>query len=753
MVGGPAMKYLLSLLLLVTPLEATLSGSISGASYKFDETVVTFPILVQGSNGTGANSKAVKLNIPTVPTAATKLRLRLHGIEFPEQASVQVNTGAKIAITNSNFTCPDPWVKAYGCLMEGEHTLWVEASLASGLVKQGLNTITFFFNKTDGNNSGYRVLGIQILDGNGKALIPASQFQFDDPATYKATTGNPANGLTLFQTATLVFPTAQKFKDKRFRQKTIRGTATAHCADCHDKLGRDLAIFNYENESIYSRSRFHGLSDSDSNDIVAYIRSLSATNGGSVTYCPNGRPWNPAYQPGPGMDSVPIQCWTAGAGVDAALNSDEAMYAWMDPTGNPSDGDPNRSFNIRETPIPIQFLDWNHLLPAIHPNDAYPTANFLGSQFYKDYVQLSNTLTPRNGSAYASMKYVLSDWELHRQQWFSPLYCHSNCGTKYTDPKYTNSVYGVPQWQWIKQWELLVGNSLEDMPQSVFSPPAIPDVRAWPNGITFRTSVSIIQIPPPSGGSQVTNGIEDGTIRAFNRVSQVWYLLQMVLNTSQHQQLCDHPVDFGYMQGFIHGMAATVGNNGKDPLPAQAVYGMSTYVTRKGLEANISTANDPKQGCNTGFQPGSTGGASTDLSLYYQTLGSVKLPIWGSLSNTQRNNMLMAVTQAYVKYLDQWYKSNYFSGGMIDNTGVTPGGWYMGDLQSRIAYNMPRYKTWTGDTATTQRWNDIANDWWPALKCASTGGTNCPNTSTTWVWKNLLTTTCTGTSNLSCGTD
>src|SRR2546423_10732893 len=48
----------------------------------------------------------------------------------------------------------------------------------------------------------------------------------------------------------------------------------AHCADCHAHDGRDLKYFNFSNASIVDRSRFHGLSVMEGEQIASYIRSF-----------------------------------------------------------------------------------------------------------------------------------------------------------------------------------------------------------------------------------------------------------------------------------------------------------------------------------------------------------------------------------------------------------------------------------------------------------------------------------------------
>src|SRR5438477_9072912 len=95
----------------------------------------------------------------------------------------------------------------------------------------------------------------------------------------------------------------------------------AHCADCHAYDGRDLKYFGFSNASIIARSRFHGLSDLQGQEIASYIRSVPVPS--------PGRPWNPPYQPGPGLDARPVANWAAGAGLSWALDSDLASLPFI----------------------------------------------------------------------------------------------------------------------------------------------------------------------------------------------------------------------------------------------------------------------------------------------------------------------------------------------------------------------------------------------------------------------------------------
>src|SRR5215831_1872087 len=74
----------------------------------------------------------------------------------------------------------------------------------------------------------------------------------------------------------------------------------ATCADCHAHDGRDLKYFNVSNASI----------------------SRSPATSAACRFPASVRPWNPPYQPVPGLDARPISHWAAGAGLAWILDRD-----------------------------------------------------------------------------------------------------------------------------------------------------------------------------------------------------------------------------------------------------------------------------------------------------------------------------------------------------------------------------------------------------------------------------------------------
>ncbi|HVK56556.1 MAG TPA: hypothetical protein VM532_16195 [Burkholderiales bacterium] len=237
------------------------------------------------------------------------------------------------------------------------------------------NRIQFRFNGTDGESNGFRILNVQLQDA-GASNVGANTIQRFDPHAErdvsKIALADVDAGRTLWYAHGAIV-----------KSSIVNRPLQAACASCHASNGRDLQYFNYSNNSIIQRSRFHGLSETQGRQIVAFLRSSLK----DVPYVEKARPWNPPYQPGPGLDCTGASCgyrWSGGAGLEAVLNSpSDAVAALFGKTvSNPlnitqADVDnvmnANATMNAREIPIPLQFPDWNAWLPTVHPLDVWPT--------------------------------------------------------------------------------------------------------------------------------------------------------------------------------------------------------------------------------------------------------------------------------------------------------------------------------------------------------------------------------------------
>jgi hypothetical protein len=279
------------------------------------------------------------------------------------KGSVRLNGGPWVQLMNGNaaMSC-EKHEAEYGCLNGTYMTVRVRVAidaLGSPGLKVGANTLEFRFDATDGVSSGWRVLAMDVRDANGQTLL-TDNFVQDNPDDWEPPLNNPtdiAAGDELWSSAALT----------DFGQTPIHGK----CASCHESEGYDLKYFNYSNKSIIARSMFHGLSELQGKQIASYIRSQDSRLPQGVKISEAGRPWNPPYQPGPGLDAKPVELWAAGAGVDAVLESDSQMKDYMFPGGV---YDPNRLgatgfLNPREMPQAFQYPDWSAWLPTIALED------------------------------------------------------------------------------------------------------------------------------------------------------------------------------------------------------------------------------------------------------------------------------------------------------------------------------------------------------------------------------------------------
>ena len=306
------------------------------------------------------------------PLVKAKASLRIVG-----DASVTNSSAPWVDITNSTVQV-DPMALAHGGINGGMVTLsfqlTVDAATRARLVAApGTNRIEFRFNGTDGNSNGFRVLDVQLQDATGKNLTPATK-NWADISLEKSAGQNPtaasAAGQALWSGRNLLI-----------KSPIVPRKIRAACNDCHATDGRDLQYFNYSNNSIVQRSIFHGLTAEQGQDIAAYLRA--SLYGAKVPHVAAAAPWNPPFQPGPGLDAKPAVEWTAGAGLSAVLPDGKAFMKAL--FGKPVDDTPlsvtqadinsvldaTKVLNTREQPIALQFPDWNAWLPPVHPLDIW----------------------------------------------------------------------------------------------------------------------------------------------------------------------------------------------------------------------------------------------------------------------------------------------------------------------------------------------------------------------------------------------
>ena len=197
-----------------------------------------------------------------------------------------------------------------------------------------------------------------------RCLIPYSSYQYLDPSTYPSYGGNAGNGATLWASGTI----------KNHFDYFPGHASLAHCANCHTKTGFDLKYFAWPPYVIKVECRARDLTESQANDIVAFI----AAN--STPVPAKGRPWNPPYQPGCAIDSSAVSNWAAGCGLEWILTYDQDIREFAVPGGTPpswaggsyAQWAPSAGgINPRTTPISLSLPAWWQWLPVINPLDSY----------------------------------------------------------------------------------------------------------------------------------------------------------------------------------------------------------------------------------------------------------------------------------------------------------------------------------------------------------------------------------------------
>jgi hypothetical protein len=526
---------------------------------------ILLPVEVLGAAGTTV-SRTVTLQDRQAESPRS-LWLQVHGLRYADQASVQVNSSAWMPLNNSTVTIPEP-ARSFGGIGGGFSTVVMTLSLPNGAVVPGTNTLRFRFNQTDGIVSAYRVLAFNFLASDGSKLLPPDDFVQDAPEAWAPPLPDAASiraGQELWKTASLAannLPNSPRIQ--------------ARCADCHAKDGRDLKYFNFSNASIVDRSRFHGLSALQGEQIASYIRNLPLPS--------PGRPWNPPYQPGPGLDDRPVSNWAAGAGLTWVLERDIDALPYLvtqrgaqvkrDAASSPVSVSslrelagkitpdlfrPDGNLNPREIPIALQLPDWSGWLPRVHPKDAWGP-DFAQSEFAALYDGESPPESKSKRSTKQPLRTLLSavqssdrnvrpvpaafdDWTQARRAFLK----------RFIKPKMewspalTDKVYSTQLWQLVKTWEMMQEFGLEKRGREIFG--SLADSRTWCNTIPAETAPSSALIPDGAsgvGGSALTN----------EYFMAAWYELQIVLNTGNHQHRDRAPVDWVYVIGRFNDLHA-----------------------------------------------------------------------------------------------------------------------------------------------------------------------------------------------------
>ena len=481
------------------------------------------------------------------------------------------------------------------------------------------------------------------------------------PATWQAPSSlasDIAAGKSLWSTAALMTP---------------GGPIRARCADCHAQDGRDLKYFNYSNNSIRVRSMFHGLTQQQGDQIASYIRSLNAPAPASA------RPWNPAYQPGPGLDAGPAVNWSAGAGLDAVLDRDVDMLNYLAPSGNTSSWAADRNISARDMPLAFPLPDWNKWLPRIHPLDAWGDL-FTVSYSPNAYIRLRSNLVRGDANVYLKNKPDFG-W-LTDASFLIPL--TPEPGSPLWTASMVDKMYSTRLWIMVKQWELNQEFQLEDLGRAVHGPQA--ETRAWVGGAPFMVSPNMLHIPPGAAG------LGNGSVKNWYYLAFAWYQSQLILNYSYYTPQ-GRPIDWPYAQGMINQLGA----NTSAPQASLLLLWMVKALQISQLDGG------PELG-SAGWNPG----INTPVYFAYPDFNR----LWGEYTASQR----ATYTQAYV---EQWFAKirtftpqQFYLGGMVSPTEV-PTLSYTGSVGSQLNYSIPQLNFFGVSSSLVSQIADWAKTLWP----------------------------------------
>jgi hypothetical protein len=564
---------------------------------------IALPIEVLGPGGT---SKSVTFDLQSTD-GITEIYLRCHACGYDDRAldadpakvkaTLRINGGPPIALKsysgggtvvgNTAVKVMSP-EKENGGIGGGFRT--VRFTVPAAGLKAGANTLSFEHTTPDARSIGFRIIDLTVRQG-AVDVIPKAQRKLVDASQWKPAlpATDIAIGKALWSKRDSLYDAHVDSLDGTMKGGNITGNIKASCAECHASDGRDLHYFRYSDESITQRSIFHGLSDMQGKQIAAYIRSLA-----NVPAPAGAWPWNPPYQPGPGMDSKPVTSWAAGAGVDAVLAKDADMLPYLFPGGRTDSASVSKvvdrysTLNLREMPIALQLADWNTWLPRLHPLDAFnsnvPEVNTdeKGRQVYaKPFFEVmydTAAAAPSNAALDAMFQrtaawfgrgatcytqsvntgpYLRSIDGLVATKGLALAGAPSFAGRQCVDYRVDEpqmwaleaAKTGLSAWMAVKQWEIVNGNNLEEESKRIGTNVCsggrcinASEPRGW-----GTTNQSIFQRAAHyTGYNSRRFRDQDSLVSTYGNTA--WYHLQLVLNGGYRQS---QPAHFPYVQLWI----------------------------------------------------------------------------------------------------------------------------------------------------------------------------------------------------------
>jgi len=526
-------------------------------------------------------TEVVSVDVPLSANAAEKLYLQIHNIRFGGQVSVSVNGATWKHLYNHNVELYHE-EEAFDGIGGIFPTIRMDVPLEPGDVVTGQeNTISFRLNGTDGVTTAIRVLDFNFKDALGDFLLSADQFIDEDPSAWTA----PSHDSEAIDAGRALWRDGVLLNDS-ISQVQIN----ANCMSCHFEDGSDLKYFNYSNKTIIDRSRFHGLSYKEGEQIASYIRTRD-------TIAP-GRPWNPPFQPGANVDPKPsdsttVQAekaasWLAGAGIEAVTDvNQQDLFDAIFPEGSGNGDvadlmDHANLLNLRELPLPVMMPDWNMWLPDHAPEDMwdhglmlddYNTGHRLsylnGTRLvdgpYLVFEVFKNTLeteTVASLTANNQLDETITNFNKGIKNWFGGIkrlgrnnLSGDTAVSLARKPEFDRAgvLQSLTRWTAIRVVEVMRNYDLEDKHDDVVErrklyPRFTPEVLNIPSSTTLSNVFSIAPHIITYNNANFPGQEE----RTGKFESNQWYLLSLILNAGTSSIIRDNvPLDWAYTKNHL----------------------------------------------------------------------------------------------------------------------------------------------------------------------------------------------------------
>lgn len=557
-------------------------------------------VTIHASDVSGVDSLYIRAHQPLYTQIGTETHVWDDEFDRDEAASIRINNGAWIDIDNENVDCAYP-ERALGCIDGIQPSPRFTMDADDFPLQDGTNTVEFRYNGTDGNRSGYRVLGFGLMepgDPNVQSFDPFSdgavdhstldyvEYPFEAPPDGYDSQSDIQAGQDLWNERYIL--------TRLDENEDIR----ASCADCHAQDGRDLAYFNYSNRVVEARGIGHGLSQTEAKQVAAYIRSVSRdglVKEDGTPYDAPGTPYDPPYQPGPegfgpdgnqGPDEADQVYWAAGAGLDWALDYEREepgtardQLAHLFPKdGNPANGVdrfPSGDLNWhhvhhdstvarRSFPVQYQFPDWNNWLPIVHPIDIDEDEFF---NRLEDDMQDVRAAAEDPNVGVAPTNEFWPRWQNTVQDEINGMgrnfrqdgWRHVTSSETQPDLTETTVQQSSHRFRLVRMWDIMHANHLEDKAQDAYCEESfdtdteLPREYCEPLGWLDAHRLAFDlgpHISSPSGIGNEPHMYKNGTEDAI--MSHIWYQMQLVINHGTDPYTNNQtPMDWSYQTAFV----------------------------------------------------------------------------------------------------------------------------------------------------------------------------------------------------------